>query len=159
MNVNSKNFRHVLGKFATGVTVVTTLDSNQQAVGLTANSFSSLSLDPPLILWSIARSSSHYRTFKRCDAFAIHILSADQEHLSRRFSSKANDRFHDLSINAGFRGVPLIENTLARLECEQVAAYEGGDHVILVGEVKNLETNPDQPLVFFDGQYNALTNK
>jgi len=146
-----KTFRNALGQFATGVTIVTTRDAAGNAVGVTANSFNSVSLDPPLVLWSLARSARSMEAFEQAGHFAVHILASDQDHLSNLFASKVADKFAGLEV--GSDGPPRIDGCSARLVCETRHMYEGGDHVIMVGEVKDYESEGKPPLLFHGGGY------
>lgn len=146
-----KTYRNALGQFATGVTIVTTRDADGNAVGVTANSFNSVSLDPPLVLWSLARSARSMAAFEQADDFAVHILASDQEHLSNLFASRVDDKFAGMEI--GTKGPPRIEGCSARLVCATRHMYEGGDHVIMVGEVMDYESEGKPPLVFHGGAY------
>ncbi len=151
-----REFRNALGQFATGVTIVTTLDTAGAPIGVTANSFSSVSLEPPLVLWSLARQSYSLPAFEAAGHFAIHVLGADQRALSDRFARAGNDKFADLDIRAGLGGVPLLRHCAAVFECSVEHRYAGGDHVILVGRVQRFETasaDPTPPLLFHRGRY------
>ena len=150
----TQDFRSALGTFATGVTIVTALDDAGQAVGLTANSFNSVSLSPPLVLWSLARSAGSMPAFERGSHYTINILSADQHALAERFASKSTDRFADLAFREGAGGAPIIEGAAAVFECFNRSRYEEGDHVIFVGEVERCERREGaQPLIFHGGRY------
>jgi len=146
--------RGAFGRFATGLTVVTAA-SEDGPIGITANSFSSVSLVPPLVLWSIARSSRRFDAFARARFQAIHILSADQVDLSRRFFRDGRD-FSGLGTSQGLGSVPLIDGALARLECEIVRQVDCGDHLILIGEVCAMDTADGEPLVFSAGSYGTV---
>lgn len=156
---DSQHFRQALGAFTTGVTIVTAVDAAGSDVGMTANSFNSVSLTPPLVLWSIARNSSHVDAFLRAQHFAVHILSSDQDALATRFATKNVDRFEGLAIERGLENLPLLEGVAARLECRTAFQYEGGDHVIIVGEVLALEHWDREPLVFKRGRYALAVGK
>lgn len=146
-----KTFRNALGQFATGVTIVTTRDADGAPVGVTANSFNSVSLDPPLILWSLARSARSMVAFEQAGSFAVHILASDQDELANRFASRIEDKFAGLDIGA--EGPPNIQGCSARLVCTTRHLYEGGDHVIMVGEVIDYESDGKPPLLFHGGAY------
>lgn len=150
---DSKQLRQVLGSFVTGVTVVTTVDAEGRTWGLTANSFSSVSLDPPLVLWSQSVKAPSHAAFTRADRFAINILAEDQIDLSNRFATSGIDKFDGVQIDAGEGGVPLLRRCSAWLECKAVTQVPGGDHVIFVGEVKAIRRTDRRPLVFGGGQY------
>jgi 3-hydroxy-9,10-secoandrosta-1,3,5(10)-triene-9,17-dione monooxygenase reductase component len=148
-----KAFRSALGAFTTGVTIITTRGPDGRDVGLTANSFNSVSLDPPMVLWSIAKTSASLPVFMEAEAFAVHILAAHQEHLANTFSRRDVDRFAGLQLSRGHGDVPLIEACAARFECQIAHRYEGGDHMIIVGEVKTFERFERPVLAFHAGKY------
>jgi 3-hydroxy-9,10-secoandrosta-1,3,5(10)-triene-9,17-dione monooxygenase reductase component len=151
-----REFRSALGSFATGVTVVTTRAGGGEPVGLTANSFNSVSLEPPMVLWSLARSSRSLPVFCQATHWAVHILAADQEALSNRFAARGGDRFAGLTLERGAGEVPLLCGCAARFQCRTAFQYEGGDHIIFVGEVLEFDRSNSPPLVFHGGRY-ALT--
>ena len=151
--VDPLELRRTFGSFATGVTVVTTRDRHGRRVGMTANSFSSLSLDPPLLLWSVARKSPSFDHFAEASHFAINVLAADQQHLSKQFSTPAEDKFADIGCDEGLGGVPLLPGVIACFECETAHRYEGGDHVIIIGRVERCARFHGEPLVFHAGAY------
>jgi flavin reductase (DIM6/NTAB) family NADH-FMN oxidoreductase RutF len=149
-----RRFRDALGRFATGVTVVTALGA-KGPVGITANSFASLSLDPPLVLWSPARSSRRFATFASARHFAIHVLAAEQFALGRHFARKGLDfDLPDVAFNP--EGVPVLPGCLARFECRRQAVHDGGDHAIVVGEVLRAAARAGAPLVFSAGRYGGF---
>ena len=148
-----KEFRSALGRFTTGVTVVTACDASGRRVGLTANSFSSVSLDPPLILWSLSRSAPSLPAFEACAHYAVNVLAADQVELSRRFARSGRDKFAGLACEEGLGGAPLLPGCVARFECRNAQRYAGGDHVIFLGQVERLAHCDREPLVFFAGRY------
>jgi len=145
--------RRVLGAFATGVTVVTTVDRDGRPSGLTVNSFSSVSLDPPLVLWSQSRTAPSHSVFQQADRFAVSILAADQIHVSERFSRKSTDKFEGVRTIAGLGCIPLIDGAAAHVECRSVVRYPGGDHTIFIGEVERIHRSTRQPLLFGIGRY------
>ena len=151
-----REFRDALGRFATGVTVVTT-DTPQGALGITANSFASVSLDPPLVLWSPARASRRFPAFAAAERYAIHILGSDQVDLCQRFTRDGFD-FAGLDWQAGPDGVPLIGGCLARFDCARVDTHDGGDHLIVVGRVIEAEHREGAPLLFSCGSYGRFTD-
>lgn len=153
MNIDPRQFRSALSTFATGVTIVTTQDANGMDVGITANSFNSVSLEPPLILWSLAKSSLNLPAFIAASHFAVHILASDQEMLSSRFARRGEAKFADLDVARGIGNIPLLAHCAARFECETAFRYEGGDHVIFVGEVKQFDHSPRSPLLYHAGRY------
>ena len=151
---SAPDFRAALGMFATGVTIVTARDATGQRVGLTANSFNSVSLSPPLVLWSLARSAGSMPAFERGSHYAINILAAEQHVLAERFASKAADRFAGVEFREGASGAPVLEGAAAVFECFNRSQYEEGDHVIFVGEVERCERREGaQPLIFHGGRY------
>jgi 3-hydroxy-9,10-secoandrosta-1,3,5(10)-triene-9,17-dione monooxygenase reductase component len=150
--LDQRDLRNAFGAFATGVTIITSRFGDVD-VGLTANSFSSVSLDPPLILWSLDRRSGSLEAFERTSGFAVHVLSVDQEDLSNRFARKASDKFDGLELERGADGIPLLSGCAARFECRTAYAYDGGDHVIFVGEVQRYLHSETAPLVFHRGTY------
>ncbi len=158
-SIDGKQFRKALGAFATGVTVVTARGSDGKDVGLTANSFNSVSLDPPMVLWSLDKKSSSREAFMQTDHFAVHILSLEQEKVSNQFAKSDSDRFADMDVERGAGHVPLLGGCSARFECRTSYRYEGGDHVIFVGEVLSFESFDRAPLLFHSGKYGLLLKK
>ncbi|QPC31794.1 flavin reductase family protein [Caldimonas thermodepolymerans] len=151
---SSLEFRRALGMFATGVTIVTGRDVDGRLVGLTANSFNSVSLEPPLVLWSLARRAGSMPAFARGSHYAIHVLAAEQMPLAERFASKHVDRFAGVAYRENACGVPVIDGAAAVFECFNRSQYEEGDHVIFVGEVERCSHRPDAaPLLFHGGRY------
>lgn len=153
INEPIRAFRDALGTFATGVTIVTTLDSAGDPVGVTASSFNSVSLDPPLILWSLAKDSLSHDAFCGSGHFAIHVLAASQEALSNRFARRGDDKFAETPWRKGTLGSPVFADFAALFECRTRHQYEGGDHVILVGEVVAHDARDAAPLLFHGGRY------
>ena len=151
--IDTKEFRNALGSFVTGVTIVTTRGSEGSDVGVTANSFNSVSLDPPLVLWSLAKTSRNIVAFEECDHFNVHILASDQEPLSNLFAKKGADKFTGLNVQRGLGETPLLEGCSARFQCKTAYRYEGGDHIIIVGEVQRFESFERAPLAFMGGRY------
>jgi flavin reductase (DIM6/NTAB) family NADH-FMN oxidoreductase RutF len=151
---DSQQFRAALGMFATGVTIVTARDASGLPIGITANSFNSVSLAPPLVLWSLARAAGSMPHFSRGSHYAIHILAADQRELAERFSRRSSDRFAGVSFREGTAGAPIIDGAAAVFECFNRSRYAEGDHVIFVGEVEHCEWRDGaQPLIFHGGRY------
>lgn len=148
-----RDFRNALGQFATGVTVITTRAADGHMVGMTANSFASVSMDPPLVLWCPGKHLASLGDFEDATHFAINVLASDQHHLSRQFSIPSSDKFQSVAIREGRAGIPVLEGTLASFECRTVARHDAGDHVIYVGEVEQYSYRPDDPLVFHGGAY------
>lgn len=151
---DAPTFRAALGLFATGVTIVTARAADGRLVGLTANSFNSVSLAPPLVLWSLAQRAGSMPVFAKGSHYAIHILAAEQIELARRFATPAIDRFAGLDFDEGTGGLPLIPGCAAVFECANRSQYEEGDHVIFVGAVERCHHRPGaQPLIFHGGRY------
>lgn len=155
MTVDPHQFRHGLGHLATGVTVITTRDADDKPYGLTISSFASLSLDPPLVQWSIKVSSYSFPIFEAADHFAVNILAHDQEEVSRNFC-KPIDRFATVDWEQGLAGLPLIRGAVAWLECAREEILTGGDHAIIIGRVLRLQTFDQMPLLHWRGQYAAI---
>jgi flavin reductase (DIM6/NTAB) family NADH-FMN oxidoreductase RutF/DNA-binding MarR family transcriptional regulator len=149
---DSKAFRRCLGQFSTGVGVMTTV-ANGEPVGLTANSFSSLSMDPPLVLWSIAHTSRNLEAFKNAKHFAVNILAVDQVEYSQRFAKPAQNKFEGVDWRPGVLGSPILPNVLASLECALETTLRGGDHVILIGRVKKYSRYAGNALLYAQGRY------
>ena len=152
---DSSRFRQVLGHFTTGVTVVTAA-APDGPVGLAVGSFASVSLDPPLVLWSLAKTSRSMDAFRECDAFAIHILGAHQEELAKRFATRADDKFAELETREGYGRVPLFDDCVAHFECVTENRFEGGDHMIFLGRVVNFEACDHEPLLFHRGSFKRV---
>jgi 3-hydroxy-9,10-secoandrosta-1,3,5(10)-triene-9,17-dione monooxygenase reductase component len=152
-------FRSALGAFATGVTIVTTRDAEGRDVGLTANSFNSVSLDPPMVLWSLAKNARSLPAFLAASHFAVHVLAADQEALSGRFSARGSDKFAGLDLERGPAQVPLLRGCTARFQCRTAFRHEGGDHVIFVGAVESFDQSDQPPLIFHGGRYALAIRK
>jgi flavin reductase (DIM6/NTAB) family NADH-FMN oxidoreductase RutF len=149
-----QEFRAALGMFATGVTIVTARTADGNVVGLTANSFNSVSMQPPLVLWSLSRQAGSMPAFRRGSHYAINVLSAEQKALAERFASKDVERFEGVAHRAGASGVPLIDGAAAVFECFNRSRYEEGDHVIFVGEVERCAHRTGaSPLLFHGGRY------
>lgn len=148
-------FRKALGRYPTGVAVIATRDARGSAVGLTCNSFTSVSLSPPLVLWCMALYSPNLAAFLEAPHFAVNFLSADQESLSRRFSSPVADRFEGVEFSSGEGGVPLIAGCAGHLECRNETRHYIGDHVIFIGGVLRYAYAMRAPLVFSEGQFGA----
>ncbi len=151
-----RSFRDALGSFVTGVTIVTTRDDEGQPFGLTANSFNSVSLDPPMVLWSLSLRSRSLPVFRDADAWAVHVLAADQQEMSDRFARPGEDKFAGFDLVDGPEGAPLIEGYAARFGCRARFEYEGGDHAIFLGEVVDFERREAEPLIYHGGRYGRL---
>jgi len=154
---DDRKFRNMLGVYPTGVTVITA-SNEEKNVGITANSFSSLSLDPPLILWSLIKSSSSYEVFKNASHFAINILAWDQINISNKFAKPSNItcKFEGLKTIRGLGGCILLPNTSAFIECKNYQIIDAGDHWLFIGEVQNFQENNRPSLAFYKGKYNII---
>jgi flavin reductase (DIM6/NTAB) family NADH-FMN oxidoreductase RutF len=155
------DFRRVLGHFASGVTVVTTWDSEGQPAGLTASSFTSVSLDPPLVLVCVALMAQSYQALHAHGRFAVNVLNLEHEHIARRFASSAGaaEKFEGMAYRPGSLGLPILENALAEIECTTVHVYPAGDHTIFVGQVEAAECRGDsglEPLLYYRGRFHRL---
>ena len=154
--MDSRHFRNALGRFTTGVTIVTCLDAAGTPVGLTANSFNALSLDPPLVLWSLRSASPSMAAFEAAPRFAVNVLSESQVELSRRFASRSENRFADLPWAAGEHGSPVLTGCAAVFECETLSQQTAGDHRLFIGRVLACSESPLPPLLFQAGHYRLL---
>ncbi len=154
--IDTRALRHALGQFATGVTIVTCRAADGTPVGMTANSFASVSLDPPLVLWSVDRNARSFAHFAEAEAFAFTILAQDQVDLSNRFARPGADKFAETACEDGLGGVPLIEGAAGHFECTREAAFDGGDHLIIVGRVRRFARYDRPCLVFAQGRYGAI---
>lgn len=154
--IDPRIFRDVLGTFATGVVIVTTRGLESEPVGLTVSSFNSVSLDPPLILWSLALSSPSVAAFRAHDHFAVNILAETQIEICKTFGRSSADKFAGVEFTDGVMGVPLLAGAAAHLQCRTYARYPGGDHEIYVGEVLAMEGFLHAPLLFHGGAFRKL---
>lgn len=153
-----RDFRGALGQFPTGVTVITALDDKGEPIGCTASSFNSVSIDPALVLWSVDKSAFSATIFEKTDYFAVNVLSEAQVDISNRFAGRGEDKFKDVCYESGLGGAPLFEGCGAQFQCKTWNVYEGGDHLIIVGEVEKYTHNDSlSPLVFSRGGYAATT--
>lgn len=159
MGIGPDEFRHVLGHFASGVTVVTTWDADGRPTGLTASAFTSVSLEPPLILVCVDHKAQSYPALRASGRFAVNVLAVEHETLSRRFATTDADKFNGVSYHPGPLGLPLLPEALAHLECRTVHAYSGGDHTIFVGEVEAAHAHDGEPLLYFRGDYTRLDHR
>jgi flavin reductase (DIM6/NTAB) family NADH-FMN oxidoreductase RutF len=151
-----RQFRRCLAKFATGVTVVTCADDTGTPYGITANSFSSVSLEPRLILWNVAKVSNSLQAFLDAEFFAINILSSKQKDLSVHFARSDHTLFDTVEFLRNEENVPLLPDTLARFDCRTYQIHDCGDHYIIIGEVVRFESRDTEPLLFYDGKYAAF---
>ena len=157
MKFDSRDFRDALGCFATGVCVVTGRDEGGQAYGITINSFASVSLEPPLILWSLQNDSEMFETFEQCTRWAVNILRSDQQDMSNRYAQRGDHALDPAHWAEGQSGSPVMPDSLVSLECELEARHPGGDHVILVARVLDMTRREQgKPLVFCSGTYREL---
>ena len=151
-------FRSAMGQFPTGVAVISTLDGDGRPYGITVSSFASLSLEPPLVQWSLRRIAFSYPLFRDARHFAVNVLSDDQEAESRRFCA-SEDRFAGAACEEGLFGLPLLQGALAWIECERVNEYAGGDHAVFVGHVLRVRHWPKRPLLHWQGKYHCLSRE
>jgi flavin reductase (DIM6/NTAB) family NADH-FMN oxidoreductase RutF len=157
MTIDPDSFRSVLGRFASGITVVTTRDAEGRDVGLTVSAFCSVSLDPPLIQVCVDHQASIHGTLSRSTHFGVNILAAEQEALSRRFATaESTRRFDGVGYERGESGVALLVDALAHLECKLVARHDAGDHTMFIGEVESAAARSARPLLYYRGGYAQL---
>ncbi|MEE1866026.1 MULTISPECIES: flavin reductase family protein [Pseudomonas] len=152
-------FRNALGTFTTGVTIITTQAEDGSPVGITANSFNSVSLNPPLVLWSLSKKARSLPVFSTGKHWNVHVLSTEQESLSGRFATQGEDKFAEIQFDSGISEAPLLQDCTARFQCRTAFQYEGGDHVIFVGEVLAFDHSERAPLAFQSGQYALAMRK
>jgi flavin reductase (DIM6/NTAB) family NADH-FMN oxidoreductase RutF len=150
---DSRDLRNAFGSFATGVTVVTSGHAGSRLVGVTANSFSSVSLDPPIVLWSLGASSPSLEVFDQTERFVINILSLEQVDLSKRFSSSATDKFEGLNFTEGLGGLPVLNGCVATFECKTLQRLLVGDHILFLGQVEEYRYERKPTLMFCQGSY------
>ncbi|MDH4108423.1 MAG: flavin reductase family protein [Gammaproteobacteria bacterium] len=153
-----KKFRRSLGRFATGVTVATCTGADGEPFGLTVNSFSSVSLEPPLVLWNIAKVSRSLEAFLEASHFGVNVLARDQRDLAAHFARSATGLFEGISFHRTGHGVPLLDSSLAWFECRSYQRHDCGDHYILVGEVIAYDAADGDPLLFYRGDYAVLSD-
>lgn len=156
---DSKEFRRALGSFPTGVAIITSREADGEPAGLTCNSFSSVSLEPPIVLWSLRKASKSIDIFKAAKSFAINVLAEDQDHLSQRFATSAiAKKFDGVAWSTGYDNLPLIDQCVARFECRTLTQHEAGDHIVFMGQVEKFEiVREEDSLVFYKGAYMMLT--
>ncbi len=152
----TSRLRSALGRFVTGVTIITTCSDDGTPIGLTANSFNSLSLDPALVLWSLGKKQGSSQAFQRCSHFAVNILAEHQIELSQRFSSPAQDRYDGVRYNCDQFGVPLLHDCLAWFVCKNYQHQELGDHLLFIGQIEALGTADQRPLAYHAGSYTRV---
>lgn len=153
--LETRRFRDALGRFATGVTIITTTAPDGRPIGLTANSFNSVSLSPPLVLWSLDRRSRSLPVFEGTTHYAINVLCADQIALASRFAAPIDNRFDGVEWTRSKSGMPLFDGCVAWFECESTFTYDGGDHLIFVGQVKDFGHGDRTPLLYAGGRYSV----
>ena len=148
-----------MGSFATGVTIITTRSLQGEDIGVTANSFNSVSLDPPMVLWSLAKKSRSLDAFMRSEYFAVHVMSFAQMDLSASFAKSGTDKFNGVVVDRGLGGIPLLRNCSARFQCRRTFVHEGGDHLVIIGQVEAFDHEGRPPLVFHSGDYALAVGK
>ena len=158
MPIDKELFRRVLSNFAAGVTIVTTVDAERRPHGLTATAFTSVSLDPPLVLVCIDKKAETFAQFAPAGVFAVNFLALDQQDLSQRFAKHGGEKFNGVGWRSGVLGTPLIDGAIGYVECRIKHAYEGGDHIIYVGEIESADANDAPPLLHFRQAYRSVTD-
>ena len=156
VKISRDEFRAALGRFASGVTIVTTRDNENRLHGITVSAFCSVSMDPPLILVCIDKQAGSHQAFEQSDAFVVNILREDQQYLSDRFASHLPDKFEGVKYRAGLENLPVLEDVLVNLECRLVNARDNGDHTIYVGEIVISTVTEGKPLIYFQGNYRKI---
>jgi flavin reductase (DIM6/NTAB) family NADH-FMN oxidoreductase RutF len=151
--IDPRDFRNALGTYATGVTVITAADADGKPHGLTCNSFASVSLNPPLVLWSLGMFSQRLAVFQNAGHFAVNVLGASQQALAKQFANSAEDKFAGVEWTAGRGGAPLLKGSVANFQCRAVDRYYGGDHVIFLGAVEAYAYGRQEPLLFAHGGF------
>lgn len=154
--ITNDEFKAALGRFASGVTVVTTKDASENFHGITVSAFSSVSLNPPLILICIQNQTGSHHAFEESKAFVINILNENQQNISNHFASHLPDKFAGIEYRNGIENIPVLNDCLVNLECRLRNAYDGGDHTIFVGEIENVQINDGNPLVYWHHNYRNL---
>lgn len=159
MNADHAGFRKTLSQFATGVAVITARNAGGNPIGITMSSFNSLSLDPPLILFSVDRRALSLDAMLAAKGYAVNILARQQEHLSNQFARALGDKWSNVEYQTGHAQAPLLDGVLAHFECDPYASHDGGDHVLFIGRVVRFKALADgAPLVFFRGKYHSLSS-
>lgn len=156
MPITSDEFRAALGRFASGVTVVTTKDKTGRMHGITVSSFCSVSLNPPLILVCIDKQTGSHRAFGEIETFVVNILREDQQHYSDLFASQLSDKFDETEYTETADGTPILKDALVNMECRLVNSHDNGDHTIFVGEITKSYVTDGKPLIYFHGNYRKL---
>lgn len=155
--LDPRDLRHALGSYATGVTVITAAAADGRPVGLTCNSFASVSLNPPLVLWSLVMHSPNLSVFQSASHFAVNVLAASQRHLAKQFAVSSNDKFAGVDWTPGLGNAPVLAGAIATFECRSADRYYGGDHVIFLGAVEAYAYNRSEPLLFAQGGFGHFT--
>jgi len=154
--ITKDEFRQALARFPSGVTVVTTKDKDGRLHGITVSAFSSVSLEPPMVLVCIDKSTGSHPAFEFGGTFVVNVLNENQEHLSNHFASRIADKFDGIEFSRTIGGIPILDDALVNLECRLISAYEGGDHSIFVGEIQSAQVRDGNPLLYFQGNYRTL---
>lgn len=157
--LNDEIFKKAMGKFPSGVVIVTTITPNGEKCGFTASAFTSLSLDPPLILVCLANSADCYNNFVTGEKFAVNVIGHQQHELAFKFATKGVDKFDGDEFEDGDSGLPIISNCILSLECNMKNTFEGGDHEILVGEVQHAKLNEGTPSIWYEGSFRDISSK
>ena len=156
IGIGALEFRSALSRFPSGVTVVTTRDAGGRFHGMTVSAFASVSLEPPLVLVCIEKTTGSHRALRESEFFVVNVLAEGQENLSNHFASQVSDRFDGIAYRLGLGEIPVLENALVTLQCRLAYAHEGGDHTIFVGLVEKTEVKNEKPLIYWDGDYRKL---
>lgn len=156
--ISNDEFRSALSRFASGVTVVTTKDAAGKFHGMTVSAFCSVSMEPPLVLVSILKTTPCYHAFEESKVFAVNILSEGQQAISNHFANRHDDKFDGIEYEEGIYGLPILNGCLANLECKLRHSYDGGDHTIFVGQIEKATVHEGKPLVYFRGKYREITD-
>ena len=158
-NFDTRTLRDTFGRFATGVTVVSTVNGSGEFFGLTANSFTSLSLDPPLVLFCLDYKAMSFDAFHEASHFVVNVLGESQVELSGHFARSSVDKWNGVAYETWETGCPVLSDCIAVLECHMVARHEGGDHLIIVGQVERIRCDESEtrPLLYYKGQYGAIS--
>lgn len=157
MTIDKQEFRRVLGHFAAGVTIVTTVGDDGTPYGLTATAFTSVSLEPPLVLVCVDKRSESHPHFHTSQVFVVNFLAVDHEHLSRRFAVSGGDKFDGLAVRCGVTGAPVLAEALGYLECRAIDILDGGDHTVFIGQVEAGDAREGEPLLYFRGGYRLIS--
>lgn len=158
MSLNPREFRNALGRFATGVCVIAINPPGQKPFGMTVNSFASVSLDPPLVLWSLQKNSDCFSAFQNAKQFSVNVLSSDQQAISNQYAKKHEHDLLEGTYRQGRSGCVVLRDVMTSFECNLEATHDGGDHIIIIGRVLEMNSHPAhrEPLVFFSGKYRSL---